>query len=299
LKLLIVNGDDFGACAEANAGILRCHREGILTSTSLMVSAPARDAAVAQAQECPELDVGLHLVVCQGRSVLDPRLLAALVDTQGDFANSPVLAGARYFFNRGLRQKLVDECRAQIETHLQLVGYLKHINGHLNFHVHPVIIDILVELAAEYDVPFVRLPRERVLTTMRLSRDHGARKLVEAAIFRILSARARRRMAERGIRSTDWLFGLHQSGNITERYLRGLLARLPDGCVTELYFHPAADIGERPPDAAAQHEVDLLTNPELHDLLARHDICLTTYAKLASDGGSPLSTPSQRARRAG
>jgi chitin disaccharide deacetylase len=288
LRLLIVNGDDFGASAQTNAGIVRCHREGILTSTSLMVAEPAAADAAVLAREYPELDVGLHLVVCQGRSVLEPGRLAALVDSRAAFTDSPVRAGLRYFFNRGLRQKLIDECRAQIETHLRLIGYLNHINGHLNLHVHPVLIEILTGLAAEYRVPYLRLPREPVMTTMKLSADHGPRKLTEAVIFRTLSVRARRLMAQRGIGSVDWLFGLHQSGHITERYLHGLLARLPDNCVIELYFHPAADIGARPPSPAAQREVELLTNPKLRDLLARHDIRLTTYRKLASNRRSGL-----------
>ena len=287
LKYLIVNGDDFGASAESNAGILRCHREGILTSTSLMVAEPACEQAAASARECPDLDVGLHLVMCQGHSVLDSTLLRGMVDTRAAFPDSPVKAGMRYFFNRRLRQKLVDECRAQIETHLRLIGYLNHINGHLNIHVHPVILDILVGLAVEYRVPCLRLPREPVLTTIRLSSDNATRKLMEAVIFRSLSARARRMMMRHGVRSGDWLFGLHQSGHMTEAYLHGLLARLPDNRVTELYFHPATDAGTRPPNRAAQHEVDLLTNPRLRDLLAQYDIRLTTYKKLAS-GGAPL-----------
>jgi hopanoid biosynthesis associated protein HpnK len=299
LKFLIVNGDDFGASPQTNAGILRCHREGILTSTSLMVSAPACDAAVALARECPELDVGLHLVVCQGTSVLEPARIAPVVNSRAAFSNSPVKAGLRYFFDRRLRQKLVDECRAQIETHLRLIGYLNHINGHLNLHIHPTVFDILVDLAVEYRVPCLRLPREPILTTIGLSRDNGARKLLEAAIFRTLSARARRRMVQRGIRSADWLFGLHQSGKISERYLLGVLARLPEGRVTEVYFHPAADIGKTPPDIAAQREVDLLTSPQVRDSLVRHDIRLTTYAKLAMGGEFVPGDLSIRTNQAG
>lgn len=290
MKLLIVNGDDFGASRECNAGIVRCHREGILTSTSLMVAEPARAEAAALARENPELDVGLHLVFCQGKSVLPAASLGRLVDSRAAFTDSPVKAGLRYFFNRALRQKIVDECRAQIERHLELIGYLNHIDGHLNVHVHPVIIEVLTELAAEYHVPCLRLPREPVVTTMRLSRDHGARKLAEAVIFRTLSARARRLMAQRGIRSVDWLFGLHQSGHFTRAYLHGLLARIPEGCATELYFHPAADIGERPPSVAAQSEVELLTDPQLRELLARYAIRLTTYRELArGDANSGLA----------
>ena len=58
---LIVNGDDFGMSPGTNAGVARAHREGILTSTSLLVRWPsARDAAL-EARAMPGLAVGLHL----------------------------------------------------------------------------------------------------------------------------------------------------------------------------------------------------------------------------------------------
>src|SRR5712692_4286081 len=59
-KRLIVNGDDFGLSPQVNAGILYAHRHGILTNTSLMVTAPAWEEAVALAQATPSLSVGLH-----------------------------------------------------------------------------------------------------------------------------------------------------------------------------------------------------------------------------------------------
>ncbi|MGH7914230.1 MAG: hopanoid biosynthesis-associated protein HpnK [Candidatus Binataceae bacterium] len=279
-KSVIFTADDFGASAEVNAGIVRAYREGVLRGASLMVTAPARDAAVAAARECPGLDVGLHLVVCKGRSVLPPARLAGLVDNTSHFVENPVRGGMRYFFNRGLRGRIAEECRAQIELHLKLVGYLNHIDGHLNFHVHPVISDILHDLASEYRVPCIRLPREPVLTTLALAHDNAARKLVEAVIFRALSKRARRKMTERGMKSTDWLFGLHQSGNLSEHYMLGVIARLRPG-LTEIYAHPAADIGGTPPAAAAQREVEILTSPLLPVALKAADARLTNFAEIA------------------
>jgi hopanoid biosynthesis associated protein HpnK len=279
-KSVIFTADDFGASAEVNAGILRAHRKGVLRGTSLMVAAPARDAAVAAARECPGLDVGLHLVVCKGQSVLPPERLGGLVDAEGRFVENPVRGGMRYFFNRRLRTRIADECRAQIELHLKLVGYLNHIDGHLNFHVHPVICNILLDLASEYHVPCIRLPREPVFTTLALARDNAPRKLVEAVIFRALSRRAQRRMARRGIKSTDWLFGLHQSGNLSEHYMLDVIARLRPG-VTEIYAHPAADIGGRPPPEEAQREVEILTSPLVPLALAGAGARLTNFAELA------------------
>ena len=280
MKRLIVNADDFGLSPEVNAGIIRAHRDGVLRSASLMVAEPAARAAAEMARDNPALDVGLHAVVCRGRSLLDASRLGAAVSASGEFIDSPVGAGMRYFFDRSMRAAMTDELRAQVERHLELIGYLNHIDGHLNFHVHPLFADILVDLAVEYKVPCIRLPRERVLTTLRLRRDHAPRKLVESIIFRTLSRRTSRMMANRGLASTDALFGLHQSGHLSEDYIVGVLDRVRDG-TTELYFHPAADIGGTPPAAEAQLEVEILTSPRVRESIARNEIELITFAELA------------------
>ena len=280
MKRLIVNADDFGLSREVNAGIARAHREGILTSASLMVAEHAAAEAAHFARENPTLDVGLHVVVCKGRSVLDASRLGRAVGASGAFIDNPVTAGMRYYFDRSLRAAITDELRAQIERHLELVGSLNHIDGHLNFHVHPLFADILVQLAVEYKVPCIRLPRERVTATLRLRRDHAVRKLVESAIFKTLSRRTSRMMRERGLKSTDELFGLHQSGHLSEEYVLGILERMRDG-VTEMYFHPAADIGGVPPAAAAQREVEILTSARVREAIVRRGIALTTFAELA------------------
>jgi hopanoid biosynthesis associated protein HpnK len=280
LKRLIVNADDFGLSPEVNAGIVRAHRDGILRSASLMVAEPAARAAAEMARDNPALDVGLHAVVCRGRSLLHASRLGAAVRPTGEFIDSPVAAGMRYFFDRSMRAAMTDELRAQVERHLDLVGYLNHIDGHLNFHVHPLLADILVGLAVEYKVPCIRLPRERVMTTLRLRQDNAPRKLVESIIFRTLSRRTGRMMADRGLTSTDALFGLHQSGHLSEDYIVGVLDRIRDG-TTELYFHPAADIGGVPPAPEAQLEVEILTSPRVRDAIARNAIELITFADLA------------------
>jgi hopanoid biosynthesis associated protein HpnK len=283
VKRLIVNGDDFGLSREVNAGILRTHRDGILTSASLMVAEPAAEAAARAAHENPGLDVGLHVVVCKGRSVTGPEQMGRGVDAAGRFPDNPVAAGMRWFFDRKARAHLRDEIRAQIERHLELVGYLNHIDGHLNFHVHPTVADILVELAVEYRVPCLRLPLEPVGVTVGLRRDHLARKLVESVIFKTLSLHARRMMRERRLKSTDRLFGLHQSGHLDEDYVLSVIGRLGEG-TTELYFHPAADIGGTPPPAEAQLEVEILTSARVRQALDSRGVELITFAELARSG---------------
>jgi predicted glycoside hydrolase/deacetylase ChbG (UPF0249 family) len=61
MKWLIVNGDDFGITNGINRGIVEAHRNGILTSTSLLVDRPACEEALALGHEYPSLSIGLHL----------------------------------------------------------------------------------------------------------------------------------------------------------------------------------------------------------------------------------------------
>jgi hopanoid biosynthesis associated protein HpnK len=285
-RALIITADDFGRSREINAAVAVAHRNGILTAASLMAAGSASAEAASIARDYSNLDVGLHVTVCLGRAVLPTRRIPGLVDAKGDFPTNSVAAGMLYFFNAGTRAQLRDELRAQFDRHLELIGYLNHIDGHLNFHVHPAVADLLIDLCAEYHVPCMRLPREPLLTTLSLARDHALRKLTEAMIFRALSRRTKRLMAARGILTTDRLFGLHQSGHLSKPYVLGVIARLPPG-LTEFYFHPATDIGATPPDLASQRDFAILTDPAVHSALDSRAIRLTNFADLANR----LTTP--------
>ncbi|MGH9470193.1 MAG: hopanoid biosynthesis-associated protein HpnK [Terriglobia bacterium] len=291
MRALIINADDFGRSRETNAGILRAHREGVLTSASLMVAEPGCAEAVAAARDCPGLDVGLHAVVCNGLSLLPPRQLRGLVDDAGRFPPGEVWAGLRYALRPGLRARLRDELRAQVERHLELVGYLYHINAHHNLHLHPMLAEIFVELAGEYRVPYMRLLREPVWATLSLARDHWPRKLRDHLIFLWLSGRASRKMRRRGIAGNTCTLGFHQTARMTEDYVSSVLARLPAGSITEFYFHPA----ERPSGNHASRsdsraiETEILTGSAVREAIRRNGITLSTFRELARrDRGYPL-----------
>src|SRR5512138_2803831 len=102
MKQLIINADDFGLSPEVNRAIIRGWREGILTSASLMVGAPAFAEAVKMARENSGLQVGLHLTLVQGRSVVDHSGFPCLTDREGAFPHDPFFAGMRMFFIKAL-----------------------------------------------------------------------------------------------------------------------------------------------------------------------------------------------------
>ena len=150
-RRLIVNADDFGRSRSINAAVLRAHREGVLTSASLMVNEPARDEAVTMARENPKLGVGLHLTLLCGRSALPPQSVPGLVNARGEFGEQPVAAGLRYFFRRGLREPLRREIHRQFELFRETGLPLDHVNGHLHLHLHPTIFKILMDDSDDRD----------------------------------------------------------------------------------------------------------------------------------------------------
>ena len=78
-RRLIINGDDFGLSAKINAGILSAHRNGILTSASLMVGGDAAQEAVDIARRHPELAIGLHVTLSDTKPVPPPEQVSLLV----------------------------------------------------------------------------------------------------------------------------------------------------------------------------------------------------------------------------
>ncbi|MGB8698288.1 MAG: ChbG/HpnK family deacetylase, partial [Thermosynechococcaceae cyanobacterium] len=164
-RFAIVNGDDFGFSPGVNAAIVQAHQHGVLTSTSLMVTGAAFPEAIALAQAHPDLAVGLHLVLVCGKSALPPERIPHLVDSQGQFPDNPTQAGLRYQFSPAARQELRLEIRAQLEQFRQTGLPLAHVDGHLHLHAHPVVLDILIDLAPEFGIRVIRLPYEELRLT--------------------------------------------------------------------------------------------------------------------------------------
>jgi hopanoid biosynthesis associated protein HpnK len=278
-----VTGDDFGLAPEVNHGVVRAHREGILTATSLMVTGPAIDEAVSLARATPSLAVGLHLVLVQGRAASPASVGAGLARPDGSFRESAIPSAILYFFHPRLRAAVAGEIRAQLEAFRATGLVLSHVDGHLNIHLHPLALWVLADLVAEFGIPAIRLTREPIAENLRWDRRHAARKTFEGMVFRILSSIAERRLSPLGVVAAARLFGLHQSGASDEAYLCHLIPRLPAGD-SEIYGHPAEsatpEMRRLMPGYMHARELAALTSPRVRDLVRRHGIELATYADL-------------------
>ena len=270
-RRLIVNADDFGRSAAVNQAVIRAHREGILTSASLMVNEAGFDEAVALAREHSSLGVGLHLTLVSGRAALPPEAIPGLVAANGQFSGNPVGTGFRYFFRRNLRDHLRREIHAQFEKFRATGLPLDHVNGHLHLHLHPAVFKILMADAAQLGLARLRLTFDPLRLNLRLAAGHFAYRALHAAIFHPLAARARSALSRQGIRHTDAVFGLLQNARVDEAYVSRLLPHLPAGD-SELYCHPSLD--------ESKHEFDALISPRVRDQIRQLGIQLIRYQDL-------------------
>lgn len=260
-RRLILTADDFGHSSAVNEAVLAACRGGVLRHASLMVSGEAAEEAVRLARSTPpdRLSVGLHLVLCCGRALLDSPLAPG-----GRFPGGPEACGLRYFLRRDLEPALEAELRAQFERFLSFGLSPSHVDSHANVHVHPVLFPMLLRLAGEFGFKRVRLPGGELRAALSYDRRPFAAQLGQALVFAGMEAA----LGGRPAACPERTWGLLRSGLMGESYLLHLLSRLPDG-TTEIYFHPTVDrasvpTGRRPtPAHHSRLDFEALTSPRV------------------------------------
>lgn len=268
-RILTVNADDFGFTEGVNRGILDCHLRGILTSATLMANGAAFDHAVELARAHPSLDVGAHLVLVQGSSLLTGEPLPQSV---------PELIGALAL----RRLHPYSELRAQMERILSAGVRVTHLDTHKHTHLLPPVLDAVLRLAEEHGVRWVRRPFDLPLP--------ASRQPVPAAVRLARRAMAplergfQRRIRSRGVRTPDQFAGFQWTGRFTAEDVVALLGALPGG-VTEFMTHPGyCDDELRRARTrlreSREEELRVLTDPRVRQAVEDSRIRLASYADL-------------------
>ncbi|MGI4748834.1 MAG: hopanoid biosynthesis-associated protein HpnK [Janthinobacterium lividum] len=273
MRQLLISADDFGLSPSVNEGIERAHRDGILTTASLMVAGAACADAVERAKRMPDLKVGLHLVVIEGPAVLDPVDIPRLVDRNGRFPSDQLGLGLRYFFRPDVRRQLGREIEAQFDAFARTGLVLDHANAHKHMHLHPTVGAMMVRAGRRHGLKSIRVPIEPP-GPIGEADTIGARAL--RAWTRVLRAQVRRA----GMTTNDSCFGLAWSGHMTADRLVALAGSLPNG-FSELYFHPAASrdplLDALMPDYEHEAELAALCDPQVRNALFRSGMVPATW----------------------
>jgi chitin disaccharide deacetylase len=256
LKRLVINADDFGFTPDVNAGIIHAHRQGVLTATTLMANGDAFDDAVRLARETPTLDIGCHLVLVQGGSLV---------------TGTPLPETARQLLT-ALSKRHIDvyeELRAQVKKILAAGLRPTHLDSHKHTHALPNVFRVVVRLAHEFGIPYVRLPFDATVPFARVPLEFARRRYCAWA-------------QAYNVRMTDHFLGFRLTGTLTEKSLAAAICSLRQG-TTEFMCHPGF-LGPVLRNAQTRlkesrvRELEALTSPRIRELIAAQNVRLDDFS---------------------
>jgi len=291
MKSLIVNADDFGLTEGVNRAIIDGHRNGIITSTTLMANGMAFDSAVAAGLAAPALGIGVHLNLTQGRPVSSASRVPSIVTPGGYFYPSPGILARQVLTRKAKLSDIETELRSQIEKIAAAGIRITHLDSHKHIHLLPPIFRMVLKLAHEYGIDCVRCPVEpsvSALGPLRSGRRGWPRMAKQYLLGRALSTLAAcqvRKVKDAGLYRPAHIYGLSQTGFLDAAMLGRLLQTLPEG-TSEIMCHPGyvdeALLGTRT-RLRFQRETELgaLTSPGVRRLVDELGIELISYDKLS------------------
>ena len=270
-KQLVVNADDFGFTPDVNQGIVDAHRQGILTATTLMANGAAFDDALRLARATPTLDIGCHLVLIGGQSLVSGKLYPRTV-------GQLLAALAR----REIRP--YEELAAQVRHILDAGIRPSHLDTHKHTHLAPPVLAAVARLGEEFGIPWVRRPFDFPLDAMR-----GAvprLKRLTSSAMGLLRRRFHKVLERHGCRTTDHFAGFQITGEISHRgagcnYWRRCRRAARNSCAIRSRIAGSA-LRNAPTrlKESREREFEALVAPETRAALERNGIELVRYAQL-------------------
>jgi hopanoid biosynthesis associated protein HpnK len=287
MKRLLVNADDFGFTRGVNAGIVRAHKTGIVTSTTIMANGEAFENAVELARANPGLGVGCHLAVVGGRPVAKASEVRSLLDVDG--ALPATLTQLMIKLARGsvATDEIAREFRAQLERVASAGIQPTHLDTHKHSHTHPQVMKALARVAAEFGIKCVRNPFEGVFAPVRLSSLSKWAYLKQYALSAAIQPGAiefKRLAREHGLKTPDRFYGVGLTGMLDSAAIRSMMESLGEG-TAELMCHPGVyddDLDRAPTRLKRERERELeaICDPSLRRLAEEQGIELINYGEL-------------------
>jgi chitin disaccharide deacetylase len=288
VRRLIVNADDFGLTRGVNRAIVESHRDGIVTSSTLMANGQAFEDAIAQAKSASRLSVGCHVVLVDGSPVLGGQQGSTLFDQKAD--DGRFYDGLGAFALRAVSGRIdPDEIEAEVTAQirkLQSAGVsVSHLDTHKHTHILPQVLRALLRAARTCGVPAVRNPFGPVRFSILAKYPSLWKRYSQVTVLNHLGGRFRNSVTNAGMLTTDGTVGVVATGAMDSYLFRSIVDSLPEG-TWELVCHPGyndADLDDIRTRLRASRAVELrlLTSTKALELLVRSGVQLISYRDLA------------------
>ena len=257
-RLLIINADDFGMCHAINEAIFTALKEGVVTSTSLMVPCPWALHAIHLLKKNPDIPFAVHLTLVSEalyyryKPIVSKEKVPSLLDDAGYFYG---LEGTGKLLEQAELGEVEREFRAQLEVVLAAGLNPTHLDWHcLRNGGRSDIFELTLALAKEYGLA-----------------------------VRVYDAPYREHCRKLGLPSSDYSlldsYAL-ETDNKPEQYTK-LLRELPAG-LSEWAVHPGlgtAELKALEPDSwrVRETDYDFVTSPAARKIVQEEDIVLLDY----------------------
>lgn len=294
-RYLIINADDFGSFACANAAIMELltNPKSALTSSTVMAPAPWAPQACRFAAAHPELAIGVHLTLtCEWSPVrwgpVSQGDTATLRDEEGYLWHS-IAQVERHASLAQVQQEILAQiarCRALGMTNPS------HLDNHMGS-LYGIatgrfeLLETALNIAAQNGLPF-RLPA----SVAGLSFENtmfgiatAPQETIAAASQAVAFCRRNGVVLPDHLIPNEWGGPQDQSYEAFREYLYDLYAGIPAG-VTETYLHPALECDELKAAVGTwqrrvwEHRV--MADPMTHQHIEAHGIKLISYRELAA-----------------
>jgi predicted glycoside hydrolase/deacetylase ChbG (UPF0249 family) len=281
---LIVNADDLGLHPSLDAGILRAHREGIVTSATLLAMGPSASEAVPLAK-AQGLALGVHLAFSTRLPCAAPASEVPGVAPGGRLRASWADFARAWLTGQVPREEVERELEAQLARARALGAEVDHLDGHQHLHLLPGIRPVVEALARREGLP-LRWPDRLPSPTWLRAPGPALKTLLLTAL-----ARTAPRPAP-GVRRVS-AGGVFEAGRLDEPALLALVDSLPEGDF-EVGCHPGEGAPHVPEDPAWaygwQAELAALTSPRVKERLRERGITLATYGSLRAPAQAASAT---------
>jgi hopanoid biosynthesis associated protein HpnK len=290
VRRLIINADDFGLTSGINRAVLEGYQHGSITSATLM-PAPCFEEAVCLAKSTPGLGVGCHVVLVNGKPVLDPEQVPTLAHKkragQSGFRESWEHFAAAALAGKLAAAEIEAEAVAQIRK-LQSAGItVSHLDTHKHVHMFPSVLRPLLRAARQCGVRAIRNPFEP-LSTRLLTQDLGLwKRWLATGGLNGFAPTFRQAVRDAGMATPQGSFGIVSTGFLDAALLRYMIERLPEG-TWEFVCHPGYDDAQLQGHRtrlrkSREDERMLLISPETLQLFDRERISLISYRDLVCE----------------
>jgi predicted glycoside hydrolase/deacetylase ChbG (UPF0249 family) len=245
-----------------------------------MANGRSFDSAINIIKLNPELDVGVHLSLTQGKPILNFDKVDSLSTKEGYFHNHVIDFSKRYFSSSIALPQVKNEFAAQIEKILDHGIKITHIDSHQHVHILPKILNIVSELAELHKIKYIRFPMEGFKPYMVKKQD-SVYRIVQLMALNYFCSKAKGKINLR----TDYFSGFYFGGRLNQENLITLINHLPSAGTIELMCHPgfmnnSEDFSES--NYRQVEEMYALTNKHVTEILLKKNIEISSFRNLLS-----------------